>query len=142
MKSRTKLQTVPTVLLDNVLAIKLKQHKEKAKPVKYSQSKKVVIYKMISTDEWKKKEEARIAKEARIKAKRETPKTDASLYAMGQSIGLFKHSPKSREEKRKQYNEYYFHNKEKLRLYQAKRRQRINDQLIVSKPKVQPTDAK
>lgn len=142
MKARTKLQQVPTVLLDNVLAIKLKQQKKKAKPIKYSQSKKVVIYKMISTDEWKKKEEARIAKEAQIKAKREAPKSDASIYSLSCSLGLNKHSPKSREQKRKEYNEYYFHNKQKMLRYQAKRRQRIKDQLIVSKPKVPPTDAK
>jgi len=144
MKTRTKVQYVPTVLLDNVLAIKLKQHKKKKKNINISRassSHKVVIYKMISTEEWKKKEDARIAKEAKLKESSEKPKLESSIYAMCQSVGLFKRTPQSRKEKRLQYNEYYFLNKERLQLAQAKYRQRCKDGLIVRKPKIPPTDA-
>lgn len=142
MKSRTKLQTVPTVLLDNVLAIKLKQHKEKAKPVKYSQSKKVVIYKMISTDEWKKKEEARIAKEARLKASRETPKSEYSIYVMQCSLKSKKINYKSTAAQRKYAKEYYFKNKERLKQYQIDYLKKRSERLTLTKPQVPPTDAK
>jgi hypothetical protein len=145
MKTRTKVQYVPTVLLDNVLAIKLKQHDKKkfgVKPKGSCNTRKVVIYKMISTADWKKKEEARIAEEARIKVSRETPKTAASIYQMGVSCGLFKQTLKTREEYRATYNEYYFLNKEKILRYQREYRQRRKDQLTLTKPKVPPTDAK
>lgn len=144
MKTRTKVQYVPTVLLDSVLAIKVKQHEQKKQRINIvspTSSRKVVIYKMISTEEWKKKEDARIATEAKLKASREKPKSEASIYTMSKDLGLFKRTPKSRNEKRLQYNEYYFLNKERLQLAQAKYRQRCKDQLIVRKPKIPPTDA-
>ena len=144
MKTRTKVQYVPTVLLDNVLAIKLKQHDKKkfgVKPKGSCNTRKVVIYKMISTADWKKKEEARIAEEARLKASREAPKTPYSIYQMGVSCGLYKQTPKTREELRRTYNEYYFLNKEKIIRKQREYRQRCKDQLIITKPKVPPTDA-
>lgn len=141
MKNRTKVQYVPTVLLDTVLAVKLKQHQESKKQKKYTASKKVVIYKMISTEEWKKKEDARIAKEAKLKELRESPKLPTSMSSILSSAGLSKRKPKSSEQQRKKYNEYYFANKEKIRLYQKNYRERKLNQLKLSKAKIPPTDA-
>jgi len=141
MKTRTKVQYIPTVLLDNVLAIKLKQHKQKKKNLNISSassSRKVVIYKMISTEEWKKKEDARIASEAKLKAVREAPKSERSLYAYASSITTKKKIHKTSAEQRKYAKEYYFKNKERLQQYQ---RTYYEKRWSLTKPKIPPTDA-
>ena len=142
MKTRTKVQQVPTVLLDNVLAITLNKSKKKKEPRVPTGRGKVVIYKMISTEDWKKKEEARIAEEARIKVCRETPKSDRSVYAMQCSLKIKKTTFKSTVAQRKYAKEYYFKNKERIKQYQNDYNKQRIGRITLTKPQVPPTNAK
>ena len=142
MKSRTKVQQVPTVLLDNVLAITLNKSKKKKEPRVPTGSRKVVIYKMISTEDWKKKEEARIAEEARIKVCRETPKSGRSVYYLQNSLKPKKKTVTSTAKQLKYAKEYYFKNKERLKQYQIDYYKKYAERITLTKPQVPPTDAK
>jgi hypothetical protein len=65
---------VPTVLLDQVINHELRKHIKKKIPTVNLHIKPVVMYKMISTEEWKAKEELRKKKEEKVLAKRNSPK--------------------------------------------------------------------
>ncbi len=94
--------------------------------------KKVVMHKMISTEEWLKQQEAKKAKEARIKAFHESPKSDATIKAyIGKEpkINKFKRSTKAYSK------EYYFRNKERLLAYGKQR------YLKLKKAKIDPFNA-
>ena len=142
MKTRTKVQQVPTVLLDKVLAITLNKSKKKKEPLIAVNSKPVVMYKMISKEDWKKKEEARIAEEARIKAIREAPKLERSVYAQWCSLKIKDTTYKSTKEQRAYSSEYYFKNKERLKQYQKDYRNRCNGRITLTKSRTPPIDAK
>lgn len=98
LKTRTKLQYVPTVLLDQVINHELRKHIKKQIPKIQIRHTLPVVYKMISTEEWKAKEELRKQKEQKDLAKRNAPK---GIYA-----GM------SPLEKQKHSREYYIANRE------------------------------
>jgi hypothetical protein len=113
--STPKQIKVPTVLLDAVCKVTLKKSKKQNTPYVQLRIKKPVIYKMISTEEWLKKEEAKKAKEARIKEIRERPKTDG---AINQALSRKPRKPRNYKIKKSYQQDYYFRNKERLQAYQ------------------------
>lgn len=115
--STPKQIKVPTVLLDAVCKATLDKSKKSKKPIVPSVQVRVyapVIYKMISTEEWLKKEEARKAKEARIQAFRESNKQEATINA---AIDKPKRIKRTEKQKKEYYKQYYFKNKERLQAY-------------------------
>jgi len=92
----------------------------------------VVMYKMISTEEWNKQQELKKAESDRIEAKRQSPKLDSSIItALGGPAG----KRLTKAEKRKHQKEYYFKRKQYFKEYNAKR------YLKLTKAKVNPFDA-
>lgn len=123
---------VPIRMLEAVCKLTLnKSKKPKASPI-YTNPKPVVMYKMISTEDWKKKEAEKKAHDDRIKANNEKPKKESSiLAALGGPAG----KRLTKAEKQKRQKEYYFKRKEYFKQYNAKR------YLKLSKPKINPFDA-
>jgi len=131
--STPKHVQVPTELIKAMSNLALSNSKKQNTPKTQVRAKKPVIYKMISTEEWLKKEEAKKAKEARIKAFRESPKSDATMnqYIVKEpKVNKFKRSTKAysqeyyfkNKERLKSYSqEYYFKNKERLQTYRNQR---------------------
>lgn len=127
--STPKQINVPTVLLDAVCKATLKKSKKPVTPSIQVNVKAPVIYKMISTDEWLKQQEAKKAVEARIQAFRQSPKLEATIKQAiykPRQIKQIKEpkrikQPKQTNEQRKQYfREYYFKNKERYQLHAKK----------------------
>jgi len=137
---------VPTELIEAMSLLASNKLKKQNTPKIQVHVKKPVIYKMISTEEWLKKEEAKKAKEARIKAFHEKPKSDATIKAYVDKepkINKFKQGTKeysqeyyfrNKERLTTYCNEYYHKNKERLKAY---RRQRY---LKLKKAKINPSD--
>lgn len=115
--STPKQINVPTVLLDAVCKVTLKKSKKSKTPNVQVHIQKPVIYKMISTEEWLKKEEAKKAEEARIQAVRQSPKLEISIkYAMTRP----KRVKRTKQQMREYYKQYYFKNKERYKLSSKK----------------------
>jgi hypothetical protein len=105
---------VPTVLLDTVLAVTLKKHlkaRSASKNKNYPSSKPVVMQKMISTEEWQKKEALRIARDAKNAAIRSAPKGSANC-----PIAQKKYKQALQANGLSYSQDYYFRNKERIRL--------------------------
>jgi len=120
LKTITKVQQVPTVLLDMVLDITLKKHsKTPNSSIKTHRlhTRPVVMYKMISTEEWQKKEELRIAKINSVKAFYEKPKPtkEERSKASNAYSAVIMPSGLSRRQ------EYYQKNKERIKLKQQQK---------------------
>lgn len=123
---------VPIELIEAMSKLALSKSKKQATPKIQVHVKKPVIYKMISTEEWLKQQEAKKAKEARIKAFRESPKSDATInqYIVKEpKVNKFKCRTKS------YHKEYYFRNKERLQAYHHQR------YLKLKKAKIDPFNA-
>lgn len=112
--STPKQIKVPTVLLDAVCKATLKKSKKPAIPSVQVYAKAPVIYKMISTEEWLKQQEAKKAKEARLQAFRESPKQEATIKT---ALGGPKRIKRTKEQKKQYSKEYYFKNKERYQAY-------------------------
>jgi len=131
--STPKHVQVPTELIEAMSKLASNKSKKQATPKIHVASRKVVMHKMISTEEWLKQQEAKKAKEARIKAFRESPKSDATMnqYIVKEpKVNKFKRSTKAysqeyyfkNKERLKSYSqEYYFKNKERLQTYRNQR---------------------
>lgn len=105
---------MPTVLLDTVLAVTLKKHLKARSASKIKNcptGKPVVMYKMISTEEWQKREALRIARNAKNDAIRSSPKGHRNCpIAQKQYKQVLQANGLTYSQ------DYYFRNKERLRL--------------------------
>ena len=121
--STPKQINVPTVLLDAVCKATLKKSKKPVIPSVQVHVKAPVIYKMISTEEWLKKEEAKKAVEARIQAFRQSPKLENTINA---AIGKPKRIKRTKEQKKQYYREYYFKNRERYQFHSKQYRLKLS----------------
>lgn len=120
---------VPIQLLDAVCKLTLKKSaKPKVKEINVH-VKPVVMYKMISTEEWNKQQQLKKAKNDRIEAKRQSPKLESSILA---SLGKPKRKRRTKAEIEAYEKAYYFKRKQYFKEYNAKRH------LKLTKAKVNP----
>jgi len=117
---------VPIQMLDAVCKLTLKKSmKPKFKAIEVL-GKPVVMYKMISTEDWNKQQQSKKAENDRVEAKRKKPKLESSILAsLGGPAG-------KRPTKAKDKKEYYFKRKQYMKQYNAKR------YLKLTKAKVNP----
>ena len=120
---------VPIQLLDAVCKLTLKKSaKPKVKAIDVH-VKPVVMYKMISTEEWNKQQQLKKAENDRVEAKRQKPKLESSILA---SLGGKGRKRRTKAEMLKKEQEYYFKRKQYMKEYNAKRH------LKLTKAKVNP----
>ena len=130
--SNPKQINVPTPLLDAVCKVILNKSKKNKAPGIYTVGKPPVIQKMISTEEWLKKEEARKAEEARIQAKRQSPKLEISIISQLSEDVKPKRIKRTEKQRKEYYKQYYFKHKERYKYHSQQR------QLKLSKAKIDP----
>jgi hypothetical protein len=123
---------VPTVMLDAVLKLTLKKSKKPKIAMPQIHHRPVVMYKMISTEEWKKKDEEKKAKDAKTLATRQSPKSERTIEAY---TAIKKRKRRTKAEIAAYEKQYYFKRKQYFKEYNAKR------YLKLSKAKINPFDA-